>query len=297
MKVSKVTAENRYLRICVFGRESVGKTHFALSGPGEVLVFDKEGRVAAMADTPGIKPFSRVDYDERNVVADFVEAATEVRTGNTPFRTFALDSWTDFELAVDRIRGFETRLQTTNATKTFELADKRQYLERSVLSPALTGPTRCHLVVTAHEKNAWAARTSGGGAETIGKDPDGTRNLSHYFDLVFHMQIDPKTRARTAVVKKSNYQSVFAIGQVVPNLCWQLFTPIINRQVAVDEITNESVLELFTKAGYDGAARGKWLAENGFQQRDNKWNLTAADKHRAAGLLRTEIEEKEAIPA
>jgi hypothetical protein len=101
-----------------------------------------------MADAPGIKPFSQVDYDRKKLVPDFISAANEVAAGATPLKTFGLDSWTDFELAIDRDRGFEAKLQSAGPVKAFELADKRAYFERAVLNPAFTGPIRCHFVVT-----------------------------------------------------------------------------------------------------------------------------------------------------
>jgi hypothetical protein len=107
------------------------------------------------------------------------------------------------------------------------------------------------------------------------------------------MQIDPKSGERIAVVRKSNYQRVFAVGQVVRDLSWDLFKPIIKREIAVDEITNDVIFDLFAKTGREKSALGAWFTEKGFAQRDGRWVLNAEEKHRAASLLRSEIEERE----
>jgi len=284
MKVSKVTAEDRKLRILLFGGESAGKTDFLLRGPGEVLVFDVEGRIASFAENERIKPFSKVEYDEDRILHDFVEAATEVRRGKTAFKTFGLDSVTDFELRIDRLNGFDTKLagDSRSPQKQFALADKRTFLETQVLNATMTGPLSAHFVWTAHQKNTWVGR------ETAGFQPDGTRNLSHYFDLVFNMQLDKRTNHRTAVVTKSNYASVFPVGKIIENLGWDHLEPIIKHHVALDEVSREAWVDAFAKAGYTAAsAITQWLATHQFTN-----PLSTEDKHRAIGMLKTEIEEK-----
>jgi hypothetical protein len=290
MKVSKVTAADRYLRIAVFGSESVGKTDFLLRGPGEVLVFDVEGRIASFAGNERIKPFSKVEYDEHRIVADFVEAATEVRTGNTPFKTFGLDSMTDLELRIDKLDGFSTKLASDGRSplKGFQLADKRTYLEREVLNATLTGPSKAHFVWTAHQKNVWVGR------DMQGFQPDATRNFSHYFDLVFHMQLDKQTKARTAIVTKSNYGAILPVGMVITNLGWEHLSAIIKNEVAVDNVTMDEIVALFEKTGRKKDQLAAWFTESGFIKRDDKWKFNAEEKLRIAGLLRTEIEDLEA---
>jgi hypothetical protein len=289
MKISKVTGANRFLRILVYGKHSVGKTHFALTGPGEVLAFDVEGRINSMADKQEIPPFSQVDFDERKIVAELVDASTEVRSGTTPFKTFVLDSYTDVEIAIARLKGWDTKLaqqDRRDPTKNFELADRRLFLETQVLNATLTGPTKAHFVWTAHEKNQWI------GKETVGKDPDGTRNLMHYFDLAFHMQIDPQTKKRVALVVKSNYQSYFKVGDVVTDLNWSMLAPIIEGKIKTDEISSDKIKEAYRAAGAPDGNIGVWFETAGFKKVEGAWKLTPEEKLRALGLLTTMIDEK-----
>ncbi len=78
MKIVMAKRFARKSRIAVFGKASVGKTHFGLSGPATVT-FNVEGRLDAMTDTFG--DIACIAYDPRTMIEQLLEAAEELHVG------------------------------------------------------------------------------------------------------------------------------------------------------------------------------------------------------------------------
>lgn len=302
IKIGSAKKSGRKLRLALFGKDSVGKTFFGLDGPADVIVFDSEGRIAAMNDVPQFAQKFKgeipiIEFDERNVGQDLVDAARAMRAGQyngpsgKPFETFVVDSWTTIEklfvqnCGIDTIKDDRVRIRN--------LGDVRKRIENEVLNPAFTGPTKCHMVVIAHEANEWS------GQQVAGGKPDATRNFKHYFDIVFHMQRERTQNGqegkRVATVVKSNYAHILPIGTRIENLTWNdpRLQKIIAGEVEIVAVPNSELNALFQKAKAIGNLPeekiGNWLKANGFEVVEGK--ISPEDSHRAKGLLETIIEE------
>jgi hypothetical protein len=282
----------QYLKICVFGPEGTGKTHFLLSAP-KPIVFDRETRALGLRDTFG--DFAMIRHTSENAVSKLLQYITAACNGEIPYETFGLDSWTVFERAFVESLGISTRTGSTStkSTKNFDLADARETIEKQLLIPALTVPNpRCHIVFTAHQKNRWGpTRGDGSGVGTIGFAPDATRNFSHYFDLVVNMQIDRQTQKRSSVVIKSVFPTFLPVGKVVEDFGWHHLQPIIAGNVKREKVDMKQLLELHQQAGSPEGKLGQWLISAGFPISKENPSLSQEDALRAKGLLEALIEE------
>lgn len=288
IKINYLDKASRKLRICLFGRDSSGKTHFGLSSPGPVLVADEEGRVASMSDTFG--PIPAIQMDPKHPWTDVLEAARAVAAGTLndakgkPFGSFLVDSWTVIEKSFEAASGLDLSSGNLLARREAQAA-LRKRLELELLNPMLTGVTKAHMIFTAHEANVWNPDAKG----VIGKRPDATRNFAHYFDLVFHMERDGQRR--TATVVKSNYQHILPIGTKIENLSWahDAFAKILESDIVPVPISE--LVALHAQAGSPEGSFGKWLVANDFPVDENK-RLAPNDTHRAKGVLTTLIEDR-----
>jgi hypothetical protein len=275
----------RKLRIGVFGKESTGKTHFALSGPGPVICLDAEGRNTAFKDTHN---FSLVLEDP---VKSFVPLLQAARGGELGCGTLVIDSWTAIEKAFRTQLGIHVNLSdSAKSGKAFKLADQRRQIEDDLLAPALVGPTACHIVAIAHEANMWGA--GDGEFKTTGFKPEATRSFGHYFDLVFHLSYDRQNGRRVATVHKSNYPS-FAIGRVIPDFSWDTLKDLTSGDLAPLDVTVDELVGLHERAGKPDATLGRWLVANGFDAQQGK-KLAPDELAAAKTKLLTLIDAKEA---
>lgn len=285
IKIGKAKTTNRKLRIGVFGKESVGKTHFGLSGENPIL-FDIEGRGDSMTGRFG--EFPVVEYNSNNMSKDLLEAADALKSGNAgDFATFVIDSWTMLEKDFKRRLGLDTM---ANSSRVKNLGDQRDQIEREILNPLLSGKTKCHIVVIAHEANEWTDQ------KVVGAKPDATRNWKHYFDIVLHMTKDPvrgegQDPKRTATVVKSNYQDVLPIGMRIENFEWKDLESILNNSVQIIPINNEELKKLFIAAGSPEGSIKKWFASESIEMTNNDTQISPEDSHKAKGLLESLIED------
>lgn len=292
IKLGTARKTGRRLRIATFGAESVGKTHLGLSGRRPVA-WDSEGRIDSMVDVFG--EFPKIEYDPNCIAADLVEASRSLRAGTLrapdgePFETFVIDSWTTIEKEFKRQQGIDTT--SDDKVRVKNLGDERKLIEQQLLNPVLTGPTKCHIYVTAHQALLWNANT-----RTDGWKPDATRNFKHYFDIVLHMQREAgNTQRLFAVVVKSNYQHIMPIGQRIEKLSWEHFADIINDHVGLVPVPTTELKRLHREAGSPDSDISTWLRTNGFQIVDR--NISPEDSHRAKGMLQTIIEDSDGLPA
>ena len=294
MKLRAPRRTNRKLRIGIFGTTAVGKTHFALSGPGPVIIYDSEDRVDAMSDQ--FPDFQVVERDDRNPVVDVLSCAYDAKTGKDPCGTFIIDSYTTIEKWFRKNAKIVVE-QTGGKARASQLGDLRMAIENDLLNPLFTGHSECHLVAICHSANVWQ------GQQVVGQRADATRNFPHYFDLVFHMERDPVHNASapfrsTARVIKSNYQSEFPVGRVIENLNWSHFARIINNEVTIEAIPLKQIVALYERAGKPSGSLGAWLLSVGIPLNEAKKTLTPDESQLAKGLLESLIEDApQDIPA
>jgi hypothetical protein len=317
--------EKRHLRICIFGKGGVGKSHLAYSGPKPVG-FDVEGKIQSFVQIfPDIRA---VDFNKINIVREYQESVAMAMDGRfQDCETFVLDSWKVLETAYKATMDYDV-----DHTQQGKLARGRQRerIEQDLLDP-IKGTTKCHLVYITHEANAWS-EPGDGKLHTTGKCPDATRNFDHYFDLVIHLQYDAQRRRRFAVVTKSNYQQLFPVGMVIEDPTWETFMPIIHpraattpaagsptatgRQTAAAQpnataapsstqpdvpvapdggplLTNAEMKALYVEIDQPDGTLTAFLAKQGIPTKD----VTAADRAKASGLLRRLAADKQRAAA
>jgi len=313
-KLIKPVAKKRHLRILVFGRDKVGKTHLALSGPNPAL-FSCEGRYESFID---IYPnMMLVPHSEQNLFHDARQATEWAMDGQYEgIETFVMDSYTVLEKAKKGTLDMDLDESKTRAQN---LGRRREVIEDDFLD-MLKGTTNVHVVFIAHEANEWA---DGGGTalKTTGKRPDATRNIEHYFDICLHLQYDRQTRTRTATIRRSNYAHLLPEGMTIKNPTWAMFNAIINPQVVGGGATpalaagrrtqppqaqpatlaptneganttpvtallsNADLLKLYAEAGCPaGPKLSNWFAANRIAVVDGK-NISDDDRKRAGDIL------------
>jgi hypothetical protein len=273
-----VPGQNVKLKIAVFGPSQVGKTHFALSAPGPVLVYDAEGSVDALArkfpDARGVKK-------SPDRVQGAIGALQKAMSGGygEACGTFVLDSWTLLEN--DLRAGYE---HPDNPLAHHEINSR---IEQHLLR-ALEGSTVPHLVVTAREANEWAVNIKQG---TVGFKPDAHKQFEHAFDLVFRISLDKQTGARTATVYKTRYPEIFARNAVIPNLTWAHFEPILRGDVkattpaaSADVPSMKEIVEKYERAGKPQDSLVAWLTHVKLVEPGEK-TLTTTGRERAGQML------------
>jgi len=262
-----VPGQDVKLKIAVYGPSQVGKSHFGLSAPGPVVMFDAEGSLDALArkfpDARGVKK----GPDRVKSAIDTLKKAMSGAYGEA-CGSFVLDSWTLLENDV------RSEYEHPNDPLSHHAINSRieQHLMR-----ALEGPTSVHLVVTARDANEWNTNIRQG---TIGFRPDAHKQFEHAFDLIFRISIDKQTKERTAQVYKTRYPEIFKRDSIIKNLSWAHFEPILRGDVkardesapmakpptvepapATDAPTMVDLTEKYKRAGSPSGTLGVWLNE------------------------------------
>lgn len=225
-KLVQATAERRTIRLLVYGKGGSGKTHLCLSAPGPAI-FDAEGKHKNFVGV--VPPFQSVDYDKNRLVAEFAETVQMAMAGRfSGVETLVGDSWTMIEKAYratmnDNLDGKQSQIARGR---------QRERIELDLLDP-LRGTSAVNIIFTAHEANEWSDPADGQ-LRTLGKRPDGTKNLEHYFDIVMHLQYDKQSRRRTGTITKSNVQHLFPVGKVIQNPTWADFEPLTRPSAATE---------------------------------------------------------------
>lgn len=172
--VSVGQLEDDFIKIVIYGRNRVGKTHLAGGFPKPLLLISFEpgrsGGARTVKGQPGIQFIHIVaegQKDHRGVVqkepasAKARRLAEELRAG-CPFKTVVLDTVTSYQdLILQEIMGLDAAIEQLN----FGAVSKDQYRERSERTRTELRPflnIDAHTVVLAQEKDHNPPRDEGG---------------------------------------------------------------------------------------------------------------------------------------
>mgnify|MGYP001810022824 CR=1 FL=1 len=232
------------LKILLFGRSGIGKTHFALQAtPGKTLVFDTESGTDFFEGRDGFNFDYWTDDDglkttsvrELNKAIDMLENDTECKQ----YRTFILDVASDIW---DAIQAQRSEYKDEVASKRGASVDERN--EAVLLSfnqkdwgdikriwkntVARLKKLPQNVILVAREKEIVETLPNGEMRSTGIYTYEGEKNLIYAVDFAVRLIKDEKTNKRTAVITKSRNEDKAPEGKTFVNPTFKMFDELVN---------------------------------------------------------------------
>lgn len=223
--IAPVSVQSAFTKACVYGDLGVGKTVWACTAPGRVLLLAIEAGQKSLLSHIETSDVEVMPLSRKNPVTQIEVMAARAQEGKLPFDTFVLDTFSELQRVVlDEKLARKVQLDDSKSPYTPEGKDYQANNEHMRRIAAAWRDVPANVIFVSHEKEEKDEET---GRVYIRPDlaPKVTKTLGGYVDLIGRLQSetsDDGTQYRSVLRVRTNEKvmaktRIRSLPTLVPN--------------------------------------------------------------------------------